>query len=140
MRDIINEAFEIALKAHEDQIDKAGQPYINHPIHVAVGVESDEEKAVALLHDVVEDSSVSLDDLRAQGLPEAVVEAVGAMTKREGEDYEGYLMRVKSNPIARVVKIADMEHNSDLSRIPNPTAKDWARVDKYKKGLELLHR
>lgn len=136
--DIVSIALCIAQQAHEGQTDKAGQPYINHPMHVAAAVESDEEKAVALLHDVVEDSNITLDDLRTQGLPEAVVDAVGAMTKRDGEDYVCYLRRVKDNPIARVVKIADMEHNSDLSRIPNQTAKDRARVDKYKKGLTIL--
>lgn len=138
MVDIVKTALEIALKAHEGQKDKAGQPYINHPLRVSEGVATAEEKAVALLHDVIEDSDITLADLRAHGLPDQVVEAVDCITKCGREDYESYLQRVKSNPIARAVKIADIEHNSDLSRIPHPSPLDYARAEKYRRGLEIL--
>lgn len=140
MEYIIKTAFEIAQRAHKGQKDKAGQPYISHPIRVSESVHTDEEKAVALLHDVIEDSEITLTDLRAHGLPDAVVDAVDCMTKRKGESYESYLWRVKSNLIARVVKIADMEHNSDLSRLPHPSSSDYERLEKYRKGLEFLRR
>lgn len=133
-------ALKIAQRAHAEQADKAGQPYINHPIHVSKQVDTEEEKAVALLHDVIEDSEITLDDLRAHGLPAAVVDAVDCMTKRKGENYESYLRRVKSSSIAKVVKIADMEHNSDLSRLPHPSASDYTRLEKYRKGLDFLRR
>ena len=90
------------------------------------------------LHDVVEDTDVTVNDLKEAGFSDEVVSAVSTITKKAGEDYEEYLNRVKQNPIALRVKIADMEHNSDISRIPNPTEKDLNRLEKYKIRLREL--
>lgn len=134
----INFALKIARKAHEGQKDKGGQPYINHPMAVADLVKSQTEKIVALLHDVCEDSDITIDDLRVAGFNDEVLEAVKAITKVDGESYEEYLDRVARNPVATTVKIADMTHNSDLSRIPYPGSKDFERVERYKANIQKL--
>ncbi len=137
-----NETLEFVKKAFEEKKDKGGKPYIEHLLFVANKMETEEEKIVALLHDIVEDiEGITLDTLRQMGYSEKIVKAVDAMTKRKGEDYEDYLKRVKQNPIARKVKLADIEHNMDLSRIENPTEKDYERIEKkYKKALKLLNK
>lgn len=135
---MFNKALLLATKAHAGQVDKAGKPYLLHPIAVADMLKAEEEKIVALLHDVVEDTSLTLIDLRNEGFPDRIVEAVDAITKSSGISYEEYLQRVKQNPLALAVKIADMTHNMDLSRIANPTQKDYARVEKYKKLIKEL--
>ncbi len=138
MNELVDLALEIAKKAHEGQVDKGGRPYIGHPIAVADIVESESEKIVALLHDVCEDSDVTLEGLRKAGFSKEVLDAVQAITKVGGESYEDYLARVVRNPIATTVKIADMTHNSDLSRISNPTENDLERVEKYKASIKRL--
>ena len=138
MNELILRALEIARKAHIGQVDKAGAPYINHPIKVASMVDEPDEKMVAYLHDVVEDTDVSLEDLRKEGFDETVIVAIDCITHREGEPRDEYLERVKSNRLARVVKLADLKHNSDISRIPNPTEKDYARRDRYLREIEFL--
>ncbi|HML33847.1 HD domain-containing protein [Sporomusa sphaeroides] len=135
---MLNKAFELAKTAHAGQMDKGGRPYINHPIAVAAMVETEEEKTVAVLHDVVEDTPVTLDELRNHGFPESVVVAIDVLTKRLGVDYGKYIERVKQNPLALSVKIADMTHNMDLTRIKKPTDKDYARIEKYKRVLAEL--
>lgn len=135
---MFNKALSLATIAHSGQTDKAGKPYILHPIAVAKIVETEEEKTVALLHDVIEDTPVTLGELRENGFPESVVAAVDVLTKRPGVDYGDYIQWVKHNPLALAVKIADMMHNMDLSRIPNPTDKDYARIEKYKRILAEL--
>lgn len=135
---MLNKAEILATAAHTGQSDKAGKPYIYHPRTVAAMVETEEEKTVALLHDVVEDTSVTLDELRQHGFSEDVITAVDVLTKRPGVDYHEYTERVKQNPLALAVKIADMTHNMDLSRIDQPTAKDYARVEKYRKIIGEL--
>jgi len=135
---IVQVALKLATIAHSGQIDKGGKPYILHPISVAKIVETEEEKTVALLHDVIEDTPVTLEELRENGLPESVVVAVDVLTKRPGVDYGDYIQRVKQNPLALAVKIADMTHNMDLSRIQNPSAKDYARIEKYNRVLREL--
>ncbi|XER12109.1 Bifunctional (p)ppGpp synthase/hydrolase RelA [Sporomusa aerivorans] len=135
---IVQVALKLATIAHSGQIDKGGKPYILHPISVAKIVETEEEKTVALLHDVIEDTPVTLEELRENGLPESVVVAVDVLTKRPGVEYGDYIQRVKQNPIALTVKIADMIHNMDLSRIQSPSAKDYARIEKYERILAEL--
>ncbi|MCM0759955.1 HD domain-containing protein [Sporomusa sphaeroides DSM 2875] len=135
---MLNKAFELAKTAHTGQVDKSGKPYILHPITVAGMVDTEEEKIVALLHDVVEDTLVTLEELRHQGFSETIVAAVDVLTKRPGVDYADYIHQVKQNSLALTVKIADMTHNMDLSRIPNPTDKDYARIEKYKRALPEL--
>ena len=131
-------ALSIATEAHRGQFDKAGIDYIEHPIFVASQVDSEEEKAVALLHDVIEDSSVTAEELLNAGLPETVVTAVQILSKKKGQDYQTYLKTVKSNPLARAVKLADLKHNSDLSRLETITDKDLERLEKYKKAIDYL--
>ena len=131
-------ALSIATKAHRGQFDKVGIDYIEHPIFVASQVDSEEEKAVALLHDVIEDSSVTAEELLNAGLPETVVTAIQILSKKKGQDYQTYLENVKSNPLARVIKLADLKHNSDLSRLSSVTDKDLERLEKYKKAIDYL--
>ncbi|EFX37397.1 HD domain-containing protein [Streptococcus infantis] len=137
---IVDLALSIARKAHEGQLDKAGVDYIEHPIYVASQVDTEEEKAVALLHDVIEDSPVSAEGLLQAGLPETVVTAVQVLTKKKEQDYQTYLETVKKNPLARLVKLSDLKHNSDLSRLSSITEKDRERLKKYKKAIDFLSR
>ena len=131
-------AKQIAIKAHQGQFDKADQPYITHPEFVASQVTGDEAKAVAWLHDVVEDTPVTFDDLRTAGLSEVVIAGVDAITKRDNEDYEIYLERVAANPLARAVKLADLTHNMDTSRLKVITEKTKERLEKYRWAFEKL--
>ena len=128
----------IATEAHKGQFDKAGVDYVEHPIYVASQVDTEEEKAVALLHDVIEDSPFTAEELLLAGLLETVVTAVQILSKKKGQDYQTYLENVKSNPLARVVKLADLKHNSDLSRLSSVTDKDLERLEKYKKAIDYL--
>ena len=137
---MVDLALSIARKAHEGQLDKAGVAYIEHPLYVANQVDTEEEKAVALLHDVIEDSPVSAEELLQAGLPETVVTAVQVLTKKKEQDYQTYLETVKKNPLARLVKLADLKHNSDLSRLSSITEKDKERLKKYKKAIDFLSR
>ena len=132
-------AYEIAKKAHLGQVDKAGEDYIKHPEKVASFVNSDEEKAVAYLHDVIEDTELTLEDLREYGFSEEVLKAVDVITKKKGQDYQTYLNSVKENKLARVVKLADLRHNSDLMRLINITEKDIERKEKYQKAIDFLN-
>lgn len=131
-------ALSIAREAHKDQVDKAGADYINHPIYVASLVDTEEEKSVALLHDVIEDSDFTLTDLMDRGMPNVVVQAVSLLTKDSRLSYQEYLTRVKTNELATKVKLADLKHNSDLSRILEPSYVDYQRIEKYKKAIEFL--
>jgi (p)ppGpp synthase/HD superfamily hydrolase len=130
----------VATQAHQGQVDKAGQPYISHPEFIASQVIGDEAKAVAWLHDVVEDTPVTFDDLRAEGLSETAIEAVAVLTKGENESYEAYLERVAANPIAKAVKLADLKHNMDTTRLKTIDDKTRARLEKYKLAFSLLSK
>lgn len=131
-------AFEIAKEAHAGQTDKAGLDYILHPLQVAAEVTTDEEKAVALLHDIIEDTDVTASELLAKGLPDNVVEAVEALTKKHNQNYAAYMAGVKKNRLATAVKLADLKHNSDLTRLEKITQKDRDRAEKYRKAIEYL--
>ncbi len=132
-------AAETAYRAHKDQTDKAGFPYILHPVHVAEQMKTEETTIVALLHDVIEDSSFTAEDISAMGFSDDIIEALKLLTHDKNTDYFEYVLKIKDNPIARAVKIADLTHNSDLSRLPNVTQKDILRVEKYKKAIEILN-
>lgn len=134
----LERAIALAAKAHEGQVDKVGAPYILHPLRVMLRVRSTEERIAAVLHDVVEDCNVTLDDLRREGFTEAVVTAVAALTKRPGEDYEAFVLRAAADPIGRAVKLADLADNSDMSRIANPTPKDLERLEKYRRAIAAI--
>ena len=132
------EAMKIAYAAHHGQVDNGGIPYIFHPYHLAEQMQDEYTTCVALLHDVVEDTDVTLEEL-AKIFPAEVVEAVGMMTHGKDEPYLDYVRRVKRNPIAKAVKLADLRHNSDESRMPGA---DEARLayfrEKYRKAFEIL--
>lgn len=132
-------AYEIAKKAHLGQVDKAGEDYIKHPEKVASFVKTDEEKAVAYLHDVIEDTELTLEDLNKYDFSKEVLEAVDIITKKRGEDYQSYLNSVKNNKLARAVKLADLRHNSDLTRLIKVTEKDIERKEKYQKAIDFLN-
>ena len=138
MQELLTKAIELAKKAHEGQIDKGGSPYIGHPFRVTNQFEDEEEKIVGILHDAVEDSDLTLEDLVTAGFSDRVIAAVDAITKREGEEIDNYLNRVMNNPIALKVKIVDMTDNMDLSRITNITEKDRARIRNYQINIVKL--
>lgn len=134
----LERAIVIAAKAHEGQVDKAGVPYILHPLRVMFRVTTTEERIAAVLHDVVEDTDITIDTLRSEGFAEVVLSAIESLTKRPGEAYEAFVTRAAADPIGRTVKFADLEENSDLSRISKPTAKDYERVEKYRRAMEQI--
>ncbi|MEC0180511.1 HD domain-containing protein [Paenibacillus peoriae] len=134
----IENAIAIAAKAHQGQADKGGQPYIFHPLQVMNRVEHMDEKIVAVLHDVLEDTEVTADQLKEAGFGRHIIEAVEGLTRNEGEEYSEFIRRAQKNPLSRVVKIADIMENMNLERIPNPTEKDLARIEKYKQALLVL--
>ena len=136
----LDRAIELAKQHHEGQTDKAGKPYIEHPLRVMNQVESEEEKIVAVLHDIVEDTDISLNELRNEGFSEEVVSAVECLTKQDGENYDSYIERISFNPLAVKIKLADLEDNRDLTRLPEVTDKDLERIEKYDKALEKLTR
>ena len=136
--DKTKKAMRLCFQAHKNQLDKSGIPYVFHPIHLAEQMQDEETTLVALLHDVVEDSEYSLEALRAMGFGETVLEAIALMTHDEKVPYMDYVARIKPNPIARAVKIADLKHNSDLSRLDAVDDKAMARVEKYARALRLL--
>ncbi len=137
---MILNAFKIAFKAHRGQKDKAGKAYIWHPIHVALHTKTKDGFIAGLLHDVMEDSEYTAEDLIKAGISEHIVEALKLLTHEDGVEYMAYVSRLRYNPIAKEVKIADLKHNSDLSRIPKVTEKDLNRAKKYKDALALLER
>ncbi|MFD2883433.1 HD domain-containing protein [Pseudomonas lini] len=135
MSQTLERAIAIAAAAHEGQVDKGGAPYILHPLKVMLRVNTLEERIVAVLHDVVEDCGISFDDLRNEGFSETVLMAIASVTKVPDESYEEFVERAAQNPIGRVVKLADLEENSDLSRIAQPSWEDLERVEKYRRAM-----
>jgi (p)ppGpp synthase/HD superfamily hydrolase len=136
----LERAIAIAASAHEGEVDKAGAPYILHPLRMMLSVDTTEARMAAVLHDVVEDTPVTLEQLRKEGFPGPVIAAVEALTKRDEEDYEAFIRRAGSHPIARKVKLADLRDNSDLSRIAQPTERDRQRLEKYRAAIQYLER
>ena len=134
----LERAIELAVQHHKGQTDKAGQPYILHPLRLMLAMTSEEEQIVAVLHDIVEDTPVTPNDLRQEGFSGAIVAAIECVTKRVGEDYESFIERISHDPLARVVKLADLEDNMDLSRLMEITEKDRERVEKYRRAKVTL--
>lgn len=134
----LERAIEIAAKAHAGQVDKAGQSYILHPLRVMLALPSPHERMAAVLHDVVEDSELTFADLAEQGFSAEVIEALRALTKQPGESRLQAAKRAVQNPIARAVKLADVADNMDISRIPEPTETDFARLREYRAVREIL--
>lgn len=131
-------AYTIAKKAHAGQTDKAGKPYIEHPVFVASLCKTETEKIVALLHDTVEDTGLTLDALATYGFSDEIITAVDCLTHKDGISYELYIEKVKLNPLALKVKRADLTHNADISRIPKPGPDDFKRTERYKQILASL--
>ena len=138
----VRKAFEVARQAHAGQVDKGGVAYINHPLTIASSVGEDVSAIiVALLHDVAEDSAITLDDLQAAiPLTAEELDALKLLTHDAATPYLEYVAQIKTNDLAAKVKAADLKHNSDLSRLENPQHKDFERVEKYRRALEILGR
>lgn len=136
--DMTKKAIKLMYEKHKDQVDKAGMPYVLHPLHVAEQMSEENRTTVALLHDIVEDTDVTLEQLGAMGFPQEVLEALNCLTHPEGVEYFDYVKNIGTNEIATDVKLADLEHNSDLTRLNEVTEWDLLRVEKYKKCIEYL--
>ena len=136
--DKTKKAMKLCYEAHKDQVDKSGLPYVFHPAHVAEQMTDETTTIVALLHDVVEDTDYTLEDLAAEGFEKEILEAVALMTHEDDVPYLDYVAKLKNNPIARAVKLADLAHNSDLSRIGEIDEETRERLEKYKKAIALL--
>lgn len=140
MISLLEKSIIIATKAHSGQFDKGGSPYILHPLRVMLSLDNDEDRIVGILHDVLEDTSITLQHLEDNGfLGEIeILDALVNITRKSNESYKDFILRVKLNPIALRVKLADLRDNMNISRINNPTEKDFARIEKYKKAYKLL--
>lgn len=134
----IEKAISIAVQAHSDQKDKAGMPYVLHPLRLMLQQDSPEAMVVAVLHDVVEDTEFTLDQVAEAGFSAAVVNALRLLTHNRETPYLDYIELVASDPIARQVKLADLIDNMDMERIPDPQEKDFARLEKYKIAYHYL--
>lgn len=134
---LTRKAMIIAYNAHKNQVDKSGVPYIYHPIHVAEQMDTEEECVVALLHDVVEDTDVTFEQLESE-FPSEIIDILKLLTKTKNIDYYEYINKIKENAVARKAKIADIKHNLDRSRLDVITDKDIKREEKYKKALSIL--
>lgn len=134
----LERALVIAAEAHQGATDKGGAPYILHPLRLMHQMTTTDERIVALLHDVVEDSPWTLDALRAEGFSEEVVSAVDGLTRREGETYDDFIKRGATTPLARRVKLADIEDNMDLRRLGDIGEKDLERLQRYQRARRLI--
>ena len=130
-------AMKIAYKAHDGQVDKSGVPYIFHPIHLAEQMDTEEECIVALLHDVVEDTNITFENLE-KDFSKTIIDALKLLTHDKSVDYMEYVKSIKNNPIAKKVKIADLNHNSDKTRLLSISEKDIERHKKYQNAIEIL--
>lgn len=131
----------IAIQAHAGQQDKSGYPYILHPLRLMIQMETEEEMMVAVLHDVVEDSDVTLERLAGEGVPASVLQAVSLLTyNNQTDSYQTYLERLKPNPLARKVKLADLRHNMEFTRLLELHPKDLERLQKYHRAWQFLTR
>lgn len=139
MQQLFEKAIMIATKAHAGQKDKAGAPYLLHVLRVMLSVESMDEKIVALLHDVVEDSEMTLVGLAKEGFPKKILKAVELLTKTESKPYKDYIEEIKQNELARVVKVADLKDNMNITRLKKVTESDKLRIKKYKAAYNLLN-
>lgn len=136
--ELLEKAVEIAVGAHHGQRDRYGAPYIAHPIRVMQRLETPDEKIVGILHDVVEDTTWSFEDLRGEGFSQTILDALDCVTKREGEAYEEFVRRSAGNRLAKNVKLADLEDNMDLRRLPDITEQDLPRLQKYVRAWRFL--
>ena len=136
--DLTKKALKLCFSAHRDQVDKTGQPYVFHPFHLAEQMTDELSTVCALLHDVVEDTDYTFDDLAAMGFPEAVIEVLRLLTHEESVPYMDYVKELSKNPTARLVKLADLRHNSDLTRLDEIDGYALRRNEKYLNAIEFL--
>lgn len=135
---MLDKAILIATKAHQGQVDKAGKPYILHPLRLMFSRKNEAERICAVLHDVIEDTDITLDYLRNEGFSEEVLSALDSLTRRADESYDEFISRIISNKIACYVKVADLCDNMDLSRIEAPSESDYQRIEKYRKAANRI--
>ena len=135
---LTRKAMIIAYEAHKNQVDKSGVPYIYHPIHVAEQMNTENECIIALLHDVVEDTNVTFKQL-GEVFSKEIIDILKLLTREENIEYDEYIKRIKNNSIACKVKIADLTHNLDKTRLDFITEVDVKRNEKYKKALQILY-
>jgi (p)ppGpp synthase/HD superfamily hydrolase len=138
MDNALETAIALACESHRGQVDKAGRPYILHPLRLMLSFASTTEQIVAVLHDVVEDTALTLDRLRDLGFDPDVVAAIDALTRREGESYERFIDRVSADPLATRVKLRDLRDNMDMSRLSHLDENDLQRVAKYHRAMLQL--
>lgn len=136
--EMTKKAMKLCFEAHKEQTDKAGLPYVFHPFHVAEQMPDEGTTVTALLHDVVEDTAYTLEDLRSMGFHETVLSALALMTHDKRIPYPEYVTRLRDNPVARTVKLADLQHNSDLTRLNVVNEEALKRVEKYREAIRLL--
>lgn len=132
-------ALKLCFEAHKNQTDKSGMPYVFHPFHLAEQMKDEDTTIAALLHDVVEDTDYTIADLEQMGFSPNVIEALELLTHNDGTPYMEYVAKIKDNPIAKAVKLADLEHNSDLSRLDTVDEKALERKEKYGQAIRLLN-
>jgi (p)ppGpp synthase/HD superfamily hydrolase len=135
---LTKKAMKIAFEAHKEQVDKTGVPYIYHPIHLAEQMDDEASICVALMHDVVEDTDTTFEDLEKEGFTKEIIDALRLLTHDDSVPYLDYVKEIKQNPIATKVKLADLNHNSDLSRLDSVDVKAMERLEKYKKSIAIL--
>lgn len=138
--EITKKALLLSFSAHKDQVDKSGMPYVYHPFHLAEQMDSEDTVTVALLHDVVEDTNYTIEDIIAMGFPKSVTDALALMTHDKTVPYMDYVAKIKTNPIAKAVKLADLRHNSDTSRLDTIDEKTFHRIRKYSEAIALLEK
>ena len=134
----LEQAISIASLAHAGQLDKGGEPYILHPLRVMMKLKDEKQRIVAVLHDVIDDTDLTIQDLSDQGLDYELVKIILTLTRRKDETYDEYLNRICYDRFAMEIKLADLEDNMDMSRIKNPTKKDFQRLAKYRIAKDIL--
>lgn len=132
-------ALKLCFEAHKNQVDKSGLPYVFHPFHLAEQMCDEDTTVVALLHDVIEDTDYTIDDLTQMGFNKAITDALVLLTHDDDTPYMDYVAKIKQNPIAKAVKLADLAHNSDITRLDTVDHKALLRKEKYKKAIALLN-
>lgn len=135
---LTKKALQLCFEAHKNQVDKTGLPYVFHPFHLAEQMTDEISTVCALLHDVVEDTEYGFGDIRAMGFPQEVIEVLGLLTHQEDVPYMEYVKKIKGNSVATRIKLADLRHNSDASRLDVVDEQALARMEKYKKAKEIL--
>lgn len=136
--DLTKKALVISFNAHKEQVDKSGMPYVYHPYRIAEQMNDEYSTCVALLHDVIEDTDITLEDLKDEGFPQEVIEAIALMTHDDDTPYFDYIRRIKTNPIATAVKLADLQDNSNYERLDKVEIKDLQRIEKYREAKRIL--